>query len=196
MISKQSPYNDLVAQCSRKLIKLPKEEELARIKEIRNCNHLFVKLRENEKSIYSSHDIPTIECVHCGVTNKYVDLEYTLNKFPKSLEYYVLTRFHHTNIEYNECTIETEMMNEICYNKESISLMSDKIVRTLHPSVLYHIAKLLYPDDDNEKLITVMQKLSDLETPEERNGLCSIFDAKELIDRYNKEEEKTLKKEL
>lgn len=196
MILKDLPDNNLMAQCTRKAIKLSLEEEQERINEIRNCKHLFVKLRERDYSIYTPKDIPIIECVHCGVTNKYVNLEYTLNKFSRSRDYYVLNVYHYTDVEYNECTIETQMMNEICYNKEDIRLMSNEIVRTDHPSVLYDIAKILYPEADNEELVQVMQKLNKLETQEEKLKLSTIFDAKELIDRYVSEEEKVLKKEL
>ena len=187
--------NDLMTQCSRKLIKRSQEEEKERINEIRNCNHLFVKVRERVNSYDSNADSSIIECVHCGVTNKFVDLEHTLTKYNKSLDYYVLTRYHSNDIIYNECTIETDMMNEIIRDNKPIRLMSNEIIRSLHPIVLYDIAKFLYPEASDEELFSVMKELNELETSEEKNKLCSIFDAKELIERYFSDD-KVLKKEL
>ena len=187
--------NDLMAQCSRKLIKRSLEEEKERIDEIRKCNHLFVKVRERVNSYDSNADSRIIECVHCGLTNKFMDLEHTLTKYNKSLDYYVLTRYHNNDVTYNECTIETLLMNEMIKNNEPIRLMSEGIIRSLHPIVLYDIAKFLYPEESNEELFSVMKKLDEIETSEEKTRLCSIFDAKELIERYLAEE-KVLKKEL
>ncbi len=110
MSLKELPYNDLMAQCSRKLIKVSPEEDQKRIDEIENCDHLFVKLRDYD---HPNLDLNVIECVHCGVTNKYIELENTMLRYRKSLEYYVYTTFHFTNLEYKDTNIETVMMDII-----------------------------------------------------------------------------------
>lgn len=193
MSTKESSLNDLMTQCSRKLIKLTPYEEEKRINEIKNCNHLFVKLRDyDQSSYYPNVDLAVVECVHCGVTNKFKDLEYTLSKYRKSLEYYVLTRFHYVDVEYNESTIESIMINELSNEYISNHLMSNHVLRSSHPSVLYDIAKFLNNDGSNEELFSIMIELNNLESQEEKNKINSIFDAKELIERYldNIEEKK------
>ena len=178
------PYNDLMAQCSRKLIKTTKEEEQKRIEEINNCNHLFVKLRDYDTSHYNNLDLSVVECVHCGVTNKYRDLERVMERYKRSLDYYVLTKFHYTNVEYNDETIESIMMRKIKSENPNLPMISDKILRSLHPGVLYKLAKLINPEADNNELFEIMQELNNLETFEEKNKLNNIFDATDLIERY------------
>ena len=187
------PINDMMAQCSRKLIVQTPEEEQARINEIENCNHLFVKLRDFDLSLYDNLDLSIIECVHCGVTNKYQNLERVLQKYRKSLDIYMLSKLHYTSVDYKETTIETEMMNKIKDNGKKINMMSNEIIRSLHPGVLYQIAIMIKPNGSNEELFEIMQRLNELETSEEKNKLNSIEDATDLINRY-KEDIKILKK--
>ena len=187
------PYNDIMAQCSRKLIVKTKEEEQLRIDEIKNCNHLFVKLRDYNTSFYGNLDLSVIECVHCGVTNKYKDLERVLQKYRHSLDLYVLTKLHYTNVDYNETTIETVMMDKIKDENKELNMMSNEVIRSFHPGVLYQSAMIIKPDGSNFELFQIMKKLNELETFEEKNKLNSVDDASDLINRY-KEEIKVLKK--
>ena len=176
--------NDMMAQCSRRLIKVSKEEEQARINEIRECKHLFVKLKDIREGDNEQNTI-VVECVHCGVTNKYRDLEKTLLKYQKSLDYYIITAFHRTDFEYNSATIETLMMNEIEQSGEKIELMSNDVIRTLHPGLLYQLAKQIKPDSTNEELFIIMKELNELESNREKNQLSNIDDTDELVQRYH-----------
>ena len=187
------PYNDMMAQCSKRLIKISKEEEEKRIHEIENCNHLFVKIRDYDTSQYDNADLSVVECVRCGVTNKYENLERVMEKYRRSLDYYVLTNFHYTNIEYNDVTIETVMMNKIKAQSSQLNMMSDGIIRSFHPGLLYKLATIIAPAASNDELFNIMLKLDELETFEERNKLDSVFDATDLVERYKKEV-KTLRK--
>lgn len=193
MSLRELPFNDMMAQCSKRLIKISKEEEEKRINEINNCDHLFVKLRDYDTSYYDNLDLSVVECVHCGVTNKYRDLERVMQKYRRSLDYYVLTKWHYTNVEYNETTIETMMMNKIKDENQELNMMSNEVLRSFHPEVLYQIAKSINPEADNTELFEVMKKLNELETFEERNKLSNLEDATSLIERYQKEV-KVLKK--
>lgn len=193
MSLRELPFNDMMAQCSKRLIKISKEEEEKRINEINNCDHLFVKLRDYDTSYYDNLDLSVVECVHCGVTNKYRDLERVMQKYRRSLDYYVLTKWHYTNVEYNETTIETMMMNKIKDENQELNMMSNEVLRSFHPEVLYQIAKSINPEADNTELFEMMKKLNELETFEERNKLSNLEDATSLIERYQKEV-KVLKK--
>ena len=187
------PFNDMMAQCTKKLIKVSKEEEIKRINEIENCNHLFVKVRDYNTSYYGDLDLSAVECVHCGVTNKYRDLEKVMQKYRKSLDYYVLTHWHYTDVEYNDVTIETIMMDKIKDENQELNMMSNEVLRSFHPGVLYEIAKIINEDAENYELFEIMKKLNELETFEEKNKLNSVEEATSLIERY-KEEIKVLKK--
>lgn len=184
--------NDILAQCSEKLVKLSDEEQNKRINEIRNCNHLFVKLRE--KNVDATENIAIVECVHCGVTNKYQDVEKTVIRFRKSLEYYLLTKFKKNNIEYNSETIETMMMREILNVDDNINMLSKEGIRTLHPGLLYQLAKRIHEDASDEEIFLIMQKLNDLETASEKIKLLSVDDASNLLGRYNKQNKILIKK--
>ena len=186
MTLKEQSYNDLMAQCLKRLIKTTENEEQNRINEINNCNHLFVKLRDSENN-------NIVECVHCGVTNKYHELETTMTKCQKSLEYYVRTNLHLKDVSFNEMTIESMMMNKILENNPNISMLSDRVIRTDHPGLLYEIAKSINPDADTEELFEIMYALHELETVEEKKKLNSIEVSQELIKRY-KESIKVLRK--
>ena len=181
---KESIINDLMAQCSSKLIKRSDEDEQKRINEINNCNHLFVKLRDYDKTEFSNINLTVYECVHCGVTNKFMDLETTIPKYRKSAKYFILTKLHYTDFEFKNITNESIMMNGISIDYINNNLMSDKVLRSLHPGILYDIARLINEDATNEELFDIMEELHNLETIEERKKLNTIFDAKELIERY------------
>lgn len=193
MSLRELPFNDMMAQCTKKLIKGSKEDEEKRIREIEQCNHLFVKLREQVSSSDNDADLSVIECVHCGVTNKYKDLERVMQKYRRSMDYYVLTNWHYTDVTYNDVTIETLMIDKIKDANTQLPMMSNEILRSFHPGVLYQIAKFINPNADNTELFEMMEHLNGLETFEERNKLNNISDAKDLIDRYQ-QEIKVLKK--
>lgn len=185
--------NDMMTQCTRKLVKISDEETKKRIKEIENCDHLFVKLKENKEFI-DNPDATIIECVNCGVTNKYFELERTMMRYRRSFEYYLVNTFHQLDIDYNDTTIESAMMIELRKKTNEFNLMSDEILRTFHPGLLYQIAKIINPSGTNEELFQIMKELNEIETTRERNKLIQVDDANELIERYYENKGKTLKK--
>ena len=185
--------NDMMAQCSQKLIKVSDEERENRIKEINSCHHLFVKLRERPE-LEEYHDSVVVECVYCGVTNKYNDLEKTLVKYRHSLEYYLLNKFHNVNIEYNDSTIESQMMEEIKKDNQKLNMLSNGIIRSFHPGLLFQLAKKICPNGTNEEIFEIMQELNELETTKEKNQLCFIDDADELVERFYENKGRVLKK--
>lgn len=193
MSLRELPINDMMAQVAKKLIKKSPVEEQARIDEIKNCNHLFVKLRDFDTSTYEGLDLSIVECVHCGVTNKFKELERVMRKYPKSLDLYMRNRLHYIDVDYNEETIESKLMDEIKNSNPILNLMSDEVIRTFHPGLLYRLANIINPTADDKELFDIMKELNNLETTEERNKLNNENDAIELIDRYS-EKVKVLKK--
>lgn len=80
---KKLPINDEFAQCMRKLRIIPADFAQKRQDEIKRCNHLFVKLRQgteifgcNSTDYYKEAN--TVECVHCGLTNRFNKIEEVL----------------------------------------------------------------------------------------------------------------------
>lgn len=154
-----------------------------RKKQIRGCNHEFVLLKEggwNNCGGFDStdyvYDYNVIECVHCGVTNKYKELEQILREeqvsiFPKI-----------------KLSVETEEFNLI-FNKPysdrfDVNLISSRVIDSNHVKILYDVAKKIYPYESNQKIVDIMHKLSLLETNSEKMNLNSVEDAKDLIIRY------------
>lgn len=154
-----------------------------RKKQIRGCNHEFILLKEggwNNCGGFDSSDYVyeynVIECVHCGVTNKYEELEKILREdqvsiFPKI-----------------KLSVETEEFNLI-FNKPysdkfDVNLISSQVVDSKHAKILYNVAKEIYPYASNEKIVDIMHMLSLLETNSEKMNLNTVGDAKDLIIRY------------
>ena len=154
-----------------------------RKKQIRGCNHEFVLLKESgwnncggfDSSDYV-YDYNVIECVHCGVTNKYEELEQILREdqvsiFPKI-----------------KLSVETEEFNLI-FNKPysdkfDVNLISSQVIDSKHAKIFYDVVKKIYPYASNEKIVDIMHMLSLLETNSEKMHLNSVEDAKDLIIRY------------
>ena len=154
-----------------------------RKKQIRGCNHEFVLLKEGgwdncggfDSSDYV-YDYNAIECVHCGVTNKYEELEQILREeqvsiFPKI-----------------KLSVETEEFNLIFdkpySDRNDVNLISSRVIDSKHAKILYDVAKKIYPYASNEKIVDIMYKISLLETNSEKMNLNTVEDVKELIIRY------------
>lgn len=175
--------NNLLGECTRKMIKLSEEDEKKRIDEIANCQHLFVKLK-SEPINYYGHNIDTVECVHCGLTNKYYGIEKMIRKYIASFDYTLLQKRNIIKFKLKDTTIESEMMMKLLQAKKELILLSDEVIETNHAGLLYQIAKKIEPLSSNNELFSIMQKLNKLETLEEKNNLSNIFDAVDLINRY------------
>ena len=114
----QLPINDLYQQCLRKL-RRQEEIRLQRKEEIMNCNHLFLMLKNGEH-IYAQNSTDCcynpniVECVHCGLTNKYMDLEEMFSHRNYNFTYSL--PFLGVGSKYQHETLESEMFREIFKN--------------------------------------------------------------------------------
>lgn len=154
-----------------------------RKKQIRECNHEFILLKKggwNNCGGFDSSDYVyeynVIECVHCGVTNKYEELEQILREeqlsiFPKI-----------------KLSVETEEFNLIFKksysDKFDVNLISSQVIDSKHAKILYDVANKIYPYVSNERIVDIMYKLGLLETNSEKMNLNSVEEAKNLIIRY------------
>ena len=180
--------NDLLSQRIKSL-HLKEEEKTRREKEMKNCDHLFVKLRDFRDDYDFMDPDPSkrpllIQCVHCGLTNKFREFDSRSN-----------------------FTIETKVFNDLfgyCYHKymgpyygfylrdDKIPYLSQEPIETYHPGLLFDIAReidlsLDYTNPyDREKLFNIMKELAELETLEEQECLSNIYEATDLIERYRR----------
>ena len=195
---KELPLNDEFAQCLRSMRKKTKEYTDFRIKEISSCNHLFVKIKEGVSypGFHSSdyeYDPSQVECVFCGLTNKH--------KYMEDLFY------RHDLVEpwlYDRQSLETSFFNNYfrdyfrrsgkSFDESCFNLISDGIISSYHPGLLYQIAVRINPDANNEEIVEIMKKLNELETNEEKMKLRTIDHAENLIERYIKNKGKVLLK--
>ena len=173
---KNLPLNDAFAQYIRSLNTTPENAIIKREKML-NCNHLFVKLKI-EKPNCEPHS--EVECVHCGLTNKYRLLE----------DFFRIKQM--ASDQYKERTLESKVFDEI-KDKSSLNLISDKAIETNHPSLLYKLALTINPNANQNELFTIMQALNNLETDEEKLHLRKEEQAISLLKRYKNTYTKTLK---
>ena len=195
---KQLPINDEFGQCMRKLRIVPTEFTQKRQQEIRSCNHLFVKLRQG-KEVFGCHSTDyykaadEVECVHCGLTNRFKKIEEVLDseyiEFSKSFRGMIpsLTR-------YNKKTLESQMFEEIfknsyfrgrkSFNNMDINLISKECLLTYHPGLLYRLALQINPLGNAEELFEIMKILHLLETNQEKIRLQTEKQATSLLERY------------
>ena len=195
---KKLPINDEFGQCMRKLRIMPIEIAEKRQKEIKKCTHLFVKLRKGEE-IYGYHssdyhkNADEVECVHCGLTNRFNRIEEVLEPdYIESLQTYKgmilsLTR-------YNKKTLESQLFEEIfkdsyyrsgkSFNNKSLSLINEECLMTYHPGLLYRMALQINPSGTNKEIFEIMKQLHSLETNQEKIRLQTNEQASSLLDRY------------
>lgn len=195
---KQLPINDEFGQCMRKLRIVPTEFTQNRQEEMRNCNHLFVKLRQGEE-VFGCHSTDyykganEVECVYCGLTNRFNRIEEVLDseyiEFSKSFRGMIpsLTR-------YNRKTLESQMFEEIfkesylrggkSFKNSDINLISKECLLTYHPGLLYRLALQINPLGNEEELFEIMKILHLLETNQEKIRLQTEKQATSLLERY------------
>lgn len=202
------PVNDTFGQCLRKLRIYPENITEKRREEMKNCEHLFVVLKKGQETFgFHSSDYTkeadAVECVHCGLTNKFKALEFLLsenyNEFTKSFSGMIpsFTR-------YNKRTLESEMFDKIfekfytrgmkSFNNSRLNLISDEVLYTEHPGLLYKLALLINSEGNNKDIFEIMKKLHSIENEQERIRLYSIDQAQELLNRYYTSIPKTLVK--
>ena len=205
---KQLPLNDEFAQCMRKLRIVPNEILEKRQEEIKQCHHLFVKLRKGKRTCgcHSTdyyQDADEVECVYCGLTNRFNQIEIILEK--QYIEYFKTFRgMLSSSTRYNKKTLESEMFEKIfkasylrggkSFNNSDLNLISEECLLTYHPKILYQLALQINPTGSKEEMFEIMKTLHSLETSQERLRLQNIEQATELLDRYYNSEPKRLVK--
>lgn len=169
-----------------------KELESKKIEEMEKCNHLFVKLKEGvEYSGFHSSDYGNdphiVSCLHCGLTNKYIETD-EINK-----KYDVILRLRFPI--YN-CFVETN--NKVfkkqfsfawrrcgkSFDNSVFNLISDEVLKSNHTKILYDLALKISPDGKNDEIFNIMKDLNEIETPIEKKEISSINQTSELFDRY------------
>lgn len=147
--------------------------------QIIECEHKFVLLKEGgwnscggfHSSDYEYED-DIVECVSCGLTNKYKDLECSLGHGVLSS----LFPYSYTSVE----TLEFDV-----YSKDKdIELISDLVIDSRHTPLLYRIAKKMFPEEIDKILVEVMFRLNEIENIEEKMNMNTVDDAKDLMDRF------------
>ncbi len=165
------PINDLLAQAIKNNRLLSQEDTEIKIAKMKNCKHLFLILKEKENGE------KIFECVHCSLTNKFLELEDHPNEEEKNLFMFK----HHQRTLQSQVFLELENKDNLINKNE---LLSTKTLDSLHPSLLYHIAKELYPNGSNEEIFIIMKILHYLETAKEKERLQILNQASDLIKRY------------
>lgn len=183
------PLNDEFAQYIIKSRRTSEEYTMKRKEKIRNCNHLFVRLKEGETTpgFNSSdyyYDPSHVECVHCGLTNKYESFEEMFSRYPRKSYFFRKNK-----------TIESEMFGEFfkenycrggkSFDESAFNLISEEVLPTYHPGLLYKLAMEINPEASMEGIFETMKQLHSLETRQESLRLQEIEQAQELLARYH-----------
>lgn len=192
------PLNDEFAQCMRKLRVCSSEIIESRKEEIKGCNHLFILLRKGEET-YGCHstdyyrEANEVECVHCGLTNRFEKIEAILESDYN--EYFrAFMGMIPSTTGYNRRTLESQLFREIfknsyyrggkSFNNSNLNLISKECLLTFHPGLLYKLALQINPSANDEEIFEIMKQLHILETTQEKIRLQREEQAIELFDRY------------
>ena len=183
--------NDDFGQCLRKLRKQPVDIVIKRKEEMEKCNHLFILLKEGEwiNGFHSSdccYEPNIVECVHCGLTNKFMRIEervlfeYILHKISLSADCKQMVE----TIGFLEKFGNFYQRGAKCFNELPINLIKDEVLPTYHPALLYKLAVMINPSASLEGIFTIMKTLHSVETPHERLRLKTIQEVNDLLERY------------
>ena len=161
------------------------KEKLLRIHQMMNCKHLFVRLRDlqEEYDISCEEHPPVIQCVHCGLTNKFREDDKEPDTTIETRVFNLLYgKYYHKGWGFGR---GTERFNDLW-----IPYLSRERLNTEHPKVLYDLAHEidLSLDDtnplDQRKLYSIMRELMELETKDEHEHLMHAYQASDLLERY------------
>ncbi len=190
---KNLPLNDEYAQYIRSL-NLPEENTLIKKANMLNCQHLFVKLKDKDYSLDSGlidqdYNSIEVECVYCGLTNKFRQLE----------DFFIIKQM--ALDPYREKTLETKIFeslyNSVNIKDESVlALISPSVLETYHPGLLYHLALIIKPNASLDELFAIMNALNNLETNQEKLRLKKDEQATALLKRYKRVKPKILTKKM
>ena len=156
--------------------------------EIRKCNHQFVLLQKGGwdncggfDSTDYEYEHHIVECIHCGLTNKYKKIEDIIHA-PSGGIAFTSSQIG-TSVETQEFD---SYFSKDYSDKYDLNIISPIIINSKHIGLLCSIAKRINPLVDEEQLVEMMYILNMLETNKEKVTLNTIEEAKELIDRYCK----------
>lgn len=193
MIEKKWRLNDTFAQYWRNIKPMSEDIAKRKMENMKCCNHLFVYL--NGLDIYGSKNTMTVECVHCGITNKFLQLEEFFNSN---------SRINPFSLPKNTKTLQSEMFmqmlkqnhcqNDQSFNEIGLKFMSEEILPTYHPGLLYQLALQIKFDASIEETFDVMKQLHALETNIEVLHLQTLEQANDLFIRYQESIKKTYQK--
>ena len=148
----------------------------------RSCEHLFAKVHESQSSKgFHSSDYEAAsaryECVHCGLTDRLTDTEQLLRHYKTVL---------------GRKKVADETAEWRCQRPEvsSENLLSEELINTAHPGVLFKIAiELCAAQNINptkENIFGIMKELCEMETIAEQIKISTLVHASALIERYKK----------
>jgi hypothetical protein len=197
---KNNLINQYLLVCS---IQLSEKQKQERTKEVMNCHHEFVMLKPRVyNGAFNSSDCeivdPVVECVHCGVSNKFSYLYEKLlfNGYIRhdsdNKAYLVGSKFDLTDdVLVEHYPLESELFGKYVISpyvkllgiKEPQYENPDMVIDSCHIKVLYQLAK----EDSltDEEIFNNMKELYNLENYYERLMTKSIDDTKALKERYN-----------
>lgn len=185
MIIKKLPLNDTHARCFWNLQEQTNESILKKKEKMSECNHLFVLLEQGSGDDLNN-SFRTIECVHCGLTNKFMQIEervlfeYILHKISLSADCKQMVE----TIGFLEKFGNFYQRGAKCFNELPINLIKDEVLPTYHPALLYKLAVMINPSASLEGIFTIMKTLHSIETPHERLRLKTIQEVNDLLERY------------
>ena len=188
---RKSRNNDEFARWVRGRNRSDKDTESI-IAKWRSCQHLFVKVRDPEYiGAFHSSDCETIparyECVRCGLTNRLMDMEESMDRVDSS------------SPNKKKITDETTEWKHQWPKISDDNLLSSELIETYHPDVLFDIAvELCFAQEiktTKENVFRVMQELCEMETIAEQLKISTAVHASALIERYKKKHELYTKEE-
>ena len=80
------------------------------------------------------------------------------------------------------------------FDESVFNLISNEVLNTYHPRLLYELANLLNPNASQEEIFEIMKELEGLETSQEKLKLSNREQASGLIKRYSDNKKKSLVK--
>ena len=157
-------------------------------KRMRNCNHhVFAIIRKE----YNSNGIwyqPHIECVRCGLTNKYIEDD---NLYSDMFEY---------DYESMESKVFKELISINNINDlNKLDFLSKEVINVSEPFILYHLARKVNLSIDikcRDSYPLIIETMIRINETIKRNNLDIHFgkDLLKALDLY--EDNKTYKKEI
>ena len=157
------------------------------------CDHLFLKLRNGVDyyGFHSSdcgHDPCVVKCLHCGLTNAYIEMDYISREIEEKLRW--MNPRYDAFIKMNDKVFKRQYNHGYrrggkSFDERVFNLISNEPLYLEYPLVIYKVAKEINPNADNEELFSIMKELKSLETKEDykEKNLEKIINT--LLERYN-----------